>query len=309
MKSIFYILIILAGISLIDSSTAYSCSVCQSGDNAFQFANQALTLSGQTSVRHFQLGIGNRYFNKSNALSPIDGIGTESERELRPSVKLTYISLNHFALSAELPVSFRRLKVADGAGISREHSSGFGDAELSGLWMANLYSRDGKFYSGGISAALKMPTGPNNSRQDGVRIDEHLQSGTGSYDYILGGALVRATCQSRLYSSIYYRHNGTNSFNYHYGNATLFNLGFQRAVYDWLSGSLELNVRHALRDIEDSATAPNTGGSVAYLTPGLRIAVGKVTSLALSVQIPTWKNLYGQQTEKPVFLTGVNIIL
>jgi hypothetical protein len=309
MRSIVRIGLIAALTACASVTSPSACSVCRCGDNAFQFSDQALPLAGQSDIQRFRFSLANTYSTKSNALSPDEGPGTERQREFRPSAKAMYQLSDHFGLSAELPLSFRRLQVTTDDGIEHERSSGFGDAELSTLWMTNFASANGRHYSAGLSASFKLPTGHNNAKSDGARADEHLQGGTGSYDVTLGGAIARSTCASRIFASAYFRRNGTNEFDYHYGNAMLFNLGAQRSFSSVLIGSLQLNGRHARRDFESGAIVDNTGGSVAYMTPGVRVALGEITSLSLSVQIPVWQDLYGTQDEKAVLGTGISFSL
>ncbi len=302
---------ILGALLLLTGSVTPSraCSVCRCGDNAFQFSDQALPLAGQSDIRRFRLSIANLYSTKSNALTPDEGPGMEHQREFRPSAEAMYELTDHLSVSTEFPLSFRRLQVSTDAGSTHERSSGFGDAELSALWMTNFASANGRHYSAGLAGSLKLPTGRNNAQADGARVEEHLQSGTGSYDFTFGGALARSTCASRVFASAYFRRNGTNDFDYHYGNAVLANIGGQRSILSWMIGSLQVNARHARRDLDSKTTVDNTGGSVAYLTPGVRVALGDVTSLSLSVQIPVWQNLYGDQSEKSVLITGLNFSL
>ena len=299
------VLVVMLGFN----SPLIACSVCRCGDNAFQFSDQALPLAGQADAQRLRLSLASSYSTKSNALTPDEGPGQEQQHEFRPSVKAVYQLLDHFAVSGELPLSFRHLTVTTGQGVELQKSSGIGDAELTTLWMTNFASANGRYYSAGLSADFKFPTGHNSAQRDGVRMDEHLQGGTGSYDIVVGGALSRSTCGSRTFTSAYYRRNGSNSFDYHYGNAVLFNLGAQRSISSGVIGSLQLNGRHARQDFEKGAIVNNTGGSVAYLTPGIRFGLGSITSLSLSIQIPVWQSLYGDQSEKPVFVTGVNINL
>ncbi len=309
MKQKMTVLIPILAVALGSFSTATACSVCRCGDNAFQFSDQDLSLSRQADARRLRLSLANSYSTKSNALSPDEGTGTEQQHELRPSIKAVYQLSDHFAFSGELPMSFRRLEVTTADGVERDKSSGVGDAEMTALWMTNFAYKADRHLTVGLSASFKLPTGHNNAQSGGVRADEHLQSGTGSYDIVVGGAFSLATRTNRIFASAYFRSNGTNSFDYHYGNAALFNIGAQRSISSSVTGSLQLNGRHARRDFDSGEIVDNTGGSVAYLTPGVRFGLGTVTSLSVSVQIPVWQDLYGEQNEKSVLITGVNINL
>ena len=53
---------------------------------------------------------------------------------------------------------------------------------------------------------------------------------------------------------------------------------------------------------------PNTGGSILYLTPRAVVDLGKGLVARVGVQIPTWRNLNGEQTEKAVVNAGLTYL-
>jgi hypothetical protein len=240
-------------------------------------------------------------------LSGPDGIGTEHQREFRPSLRLTYNLLDELSFAIEAPFQFRRIVATTTEGADSERSSGFGDTELSAVWMRNISNSDGQFYTGGLSLAIKMPTGNNNIRQAGNRLDEHLQAGTGAYDWQAGAAISRMTCSSRYFSSLYYRHNGASKFAYHYGNAALYNVGGQWPLTDRISVSTQVNGRYAARDLNHNLIEENTGGWVTYLTPGVKLNLTETAAVSVAIQIPVFQQLYGVQTEKAVFSAGFSV--
>ena len=98
------------------------------------------------------------------------------------------------------------------------------------------------------------------------------------------------------------------SVGYHYGNAVLANLGFERKLSGRFNGVLELNFRHAARDeTAPGESDPNTGGSVLYVSPRLLFRLQQGLFLRLGVQLPIVKSLYGDQDEKVNVLTGVTV--
>ncbi len=307
MKKIWVIIIIEALIIGIFAINTQACSVCRCGDNAFLFSEKGYALPGQSPDRHFLFSLANIYSTKSNALAPDEGSGIERQRETRPSLRLTYNLSERLSFSFETPIQFRRIETSMPSGTNRENSFGLGDADLSAIWMTNLAGGDGTFINGGLSFDLKVPTGRNNLSRDSERLDEHLQAGTGSIDWQAGVAVAKSTCSNQIFSSIYYRHNGENKFDYHYGNAIIFNLGSQWPFTTWFSGSIQANNRYAKRDIENRTIVENTGGWVSYLTPGLRFNLNESAGLYAALQIPVIQKLYGSQTEKAVFASGVSV--
>jgi hypothetical protein len=286
-----------------------ACSVCRCGDNAFLFSQRGLEMPGQSMESRFSLSLGNLYSNKSNILSGDEGVGTEHQREIRPSLRMSYNITHSFSFAFELPFQFRKIVATTADGTGNKRSSGIGDAELSAVWMRNLSENNGRFYIGGLSLSAKVPTGRNNLHESGERLDEHLQAGSGSYDWQLGGALSRSTCSSELFVSLYYRTNGTNGFRYHYGNATLYNLGGQWPLTDWLTGSVQINGRYASRDSDHNEVVANTGGWVTYISPGFKVTLSRLSGIYAAVQIPIYQKLFGVQTEKAVLSTGISFQL
>jgi hypothetical protein len=290
-------------------SRVEACSVCRCGDNAFQFSDRGFALADQSETHRFGLNFDNILSSKSAALSGDEGPGTERQREIRPSIRISYSILENLSFALDTPFQMRRITTSRFDGISRDKSSGLGDMELSSVWMQNIWSNDGTFYSAGISMALKLPTGDNKITAAGERIDEHLQAGTGAFDWQLGTALSRVTCASRYFTSLYYRRNGTNDFKYHYGNAMLFNFGGQWPITDRLAGVVQINGRYAARDLDNKIETDNTGGWVTYITPGLRIFITDLVAISSYVQIPAYQKLYGNQSEKTVIKAGLSFQL
>ena len=304
-----YLLIIIISSIITPFAGPKACSVCRCGDNAFLFSQRGMEMPGQSMESRFSLALGNLYSNKSNILSGDEGLGTERQREIRPSLRMSYNLTHNFSFAFELPFQFRKIEATTADGIGNKRSSGIGDAELSTVWMRELSENDGRFYIGGLSFSAKVPTGRNNLRESGERLDEHLQAGSGSYDWQLGGALSRSTCSSELFASLYYRTNGTNDYRYHYGDATLYNLGGQWPLTDWLTGSVQFNGRYASRDSDHNDVVANTGGWVTYLSPGFRVSLSRFSDVYAAVQIPIYQKLFGVQTEKAVLSTGISFQL
>ncbi|MCX6831732.1 MAG: hypothetical protein NT028_06275 [candidate division Zixibacteria bacterium] len=307
MKSAKCLIVLTAVIGCFYTVQLDACSVCRCGDNAFLFSERGFGLPGQTELQRFWFSVGNLYSTKSNALTGDEGTGTERQREIRPSLRMAFNPSQHASFMLELPLQYRRIVVTTADATDRERSSGVGDLELSTVWTHTLSSNNGRFYTGGLAIVAKLPTGSNNLRQMGERLDEHLQAGTGTVDWQLGAAASRLTCTSRFFTSVYYRRNGTNDFGYHYGNAVLFNLGAERPLIAGLTGSLQVNGRYADRDHEIADMVENTGGWVAYISPGLRLSLTQALGISAAVQVPVYQNLYGVQSEKAVLSTGLSV--
>jgi hypothetical protein len=158
---------------------------------------------------------------------------------------------------------------------------------------------------------VKTAWGRNDLRQNGVRVDEHAQPGTGSTD-LFGGisAYYLFDAQSTLFTSVQYRGTGRNDFGYRYGNLTTASLAYERKLSEVFDGVLELDVRHAKRDQVNAAGEidPNTGGSVLYVTPRLLVNLGRGIVVRVAVLIPAAEHLYGVQDEKVTYNAGLTFL-
>ena len=144
-----------------------------------------------------------------------------------------------------------------------------------------------------------------------MRLDEHVQPGTGSTDLFGGLAgFYLFDERSALFASASYRGTGSNDFGYKYGNVALANLAYERKFGERLDTVLELHYRWAREDRVDASGQldPNTGGDILYLTP--RVIVGILGGLVarVAVQIPVWKSLNGVQKEKPLVNAGLTFV-
>jgi hypothetical protein len=142
--------------------------------------------------------------------------------------------------------------------------------------------------------------------------------GTGSYDYGFGTALVHKLDWAVLYSSASYRINREGSLHYEYGDVFLANaaaavpLGHALGI-SWLerfTPALELNYRWADFDEFRHERYRDSGGSILYVTPSLRVELpwwtARAPALRAGVQIPTTSTwLHGFQKEDPIWMVGV----
>jgi len=257
----------------------------------------------------FRLNLQSTYLSKSNALAPDEGIGSESQKEFQPKFRLSYGITHQLSVATELPLSFKSNRASDQDGSSHQHTSGFGDMQMSAVWTEPLGFAANHAFTAGLAVALKVPTGNNNLKRDGERLDEHLQSGTGSYDWQTGLSVSRTSSTTTTFASLYYKRMGTNNHEYHYGNAALYNLGLLYNVSESVTLSAQLNGRSAKSDLEGGDAVENTGGSVTYFSPGVRVPVVPSMNFLLNVQIPIYQNLYGDQTERTVVNGGVSLAI
>ena len=88
------------------------------------------------------------------------------------------------------------------------------------------------------------------------------------------------------------------------------NLGYERKLGKRLDATLELNYRDADRDRVDASGTedPNTGGALLYVTPRLLFDFGRGLVGRLAVQVPAYRDLNGEQTERAVANVGLTVL-
>ena len=303
---------------------ASACSVCLAGDPVYDANGASVGEQGQWNL--FLQGSG---WKKSSGALPPEGPAGGGEEEHSASEKndsrrldlyLGWTPLDRVTLTLNVPFAFNHITEIEGEDKQGFSLSGIGDVSLLGsvvLWR-NRDVLPSTWLEG--RAFLKTPTGNSNQRVHGVQ-DPHLQPGTGSWDFGFGMAAAHQLPLASLYASAFYRVNTQGSLDYEYGDAALANAAVLVPLepvtgVPWLapfSSGAELNYRWAQRDEFQGATYKDSGGSILYATPSLRLALPALAigerlppSLRFSVQIPlTNRWLHGQQEERLLWRIGL----
>ncbi len=294
-------------LGLAGARAAEACSICRCGDPAFAALGLDLFNPGR-----FNLAFDWDRFEKEQGA----GEHEESLVEDRYTLTASYAFSDRLTLLARVPWSSRELTAPEHEELKHgelEHvsASGLSDPELSvnlRLWSAPITSAVGSRSWIGLQAGVKTDWGRNDVTENGERIDEHAQPGTGSTDWIAGLAGVYVLDpQSTLFGSTQYRHTGTNSYGYRYGSITLVNAGFERSFGRVVDGVLEADFRDAGMDQVDDSGAhdPDTGGQMLYATPRLLIRLSQALVGRVSAQIPVAESLNGDQDEHTVWNAGI----
>lgn len=306
-------------VSLTLVSPAFGCSMCRCGDPTFNALGTDVYAQG-----NFRIALDGERFEKEQAISHEHHEGEEEEEEGEEEVaherqvERRYTATFSYAfdrvnLVARIPWSDRTLTTIGESG--EETSKGFADPELYALvrlWSSPFEGELGRRAWISAVGGVKTAWGENDIEEDGERLEEHLQSGTGSTDWFGGfSGVYLLNGQSALFGSVQYRKMGTNDFGYRYGDVRLFNFGYEHKLGKRFDASLEANYRDADQDRIDAEEGfdPNTGGSVLYLSPRLSADFGHGLVGRLSFQIPVADDLDGDQTEKTVANLGLTFLV
>lgn len=218
------------------------------------------------------------------------------------TLSIPYVSRNHGTYGAGTAGA----TAVDATALTTSSNSGIGDVKIVGRY--NGFSED---QSSGLIVGIKLPTGStSNTFSDGSPLDAGLQIGAGSTDIILGGFttgtintygwFVQATAQHAISAKT------LNGAEYRPGDAYVLNTGIRYAGFGAkISPMLQLNIIKRQADTDNGTGAnvpldpvtnvPVSGGTLAYLAPGISVRVGGGASVYGFVQIPIYQNVNSLQ--------------
>jgi len=290
------------------SNPAHACSICRCGDPTFNaLGKEGIAQSG------LRLALDWDGVEKSQGLP---GEDYSKVRESRATLMAAYGLSDRFSIYVRVPFSDRELTETEDGETDHVQHSGLADPELQAqvrLWASSFDAQVGVRSMVYATFGVKTPWGQNDAERNGVRLDEHVQPGTGSTDWFGGlSGSYQVDRHSAIFASAQYRYTGENYAGYQYGRVTLVNLAYEHKLNAKWDAVLEANYRDAGRDRVDSSGAldPDTGGSMLYLTPRLLFDVGGGWVIRASAQIPlSQSGLNGHQDEGTVVNFGLTRLL
>jgi len=302
-----------------------ACSICLAGDPNFSEHGASVQQRGDLSVyvevsgwkRRSGVLPGEHGEEDEEESGGVHGDPFEEADSQRLDLFLSWTPLDRLGLTLDIPFAFNDItehEEGDAVSISQD---GLGDlsASMSYVLWRNREILPSTWFEG--RAFLKFPTGESRQKTKGVR-DKHIQKGTGSWDFGFGMAAIHKLEFTSLYASVFGRINTKGSLDYEYGDVVLANLAalvpLEHATgRSWLqpfTPGLELNYRWAAKDVFDGDLFDDSGGSILYATPSLRIELPwfqgrKAPSVRAAVQIPlTSRWLKGFQNEDERWSVG-----
>lgn len=290
-----------AAAALAVAHPARACSVCACGDPLL-LSNDPAAISGslrlQLDTEYLRVDAGNEE----------DPTATDQLTQWSYRLNAVYRPIEALSLAATLPIVSKSMRmVGGGMSMPMSDATGLGDVEVAArytLWRgADLGVGRGQEIA--ISAGTSTPTGPNDLRFEGVRIDEHGQPGTGSWGPFVG-VHYRLDQRSWIaFASLSGRVHSQNSHDYTYGPSLLWSAHGQYLPAKRIALDLGVDGRYAAADKEGGATAANTGGTVLSAAPGVYLNAIGGAWLFVRGQIPVYKRFRGDQDVLPSVVTGI----
>lgn len=158
-----------------------------------------------------------------------------------------------------------------------------------------------------LYGGFTLPTGKYREKLGG-EIDPGMQAGFGSPSFTVGINTGRGIYKSLSVVADASADFFTRRDNFRFGNEYRFNLAGVQELYGHpqrflakIDGILELNLLHIAPDEEGGGDRQRaSGGTILYLTPGLRFAFPGLqnANLGLAVKLPIWKSLNEQSEQQ-----------
>jgi hypothetical protein len=239
-----------------------------------------------------------------------------TDSNLDAAIGVAYGVTDRLTISAEVPF-IRRERLREG-----EHShsgdvttnevvplgsvSGIGDASVLAKYRVTSGEGGGLALIGGI----KLPTGGTHARSPaGERLETEHQTGTGSWDPILGAAFGASLGWAALDGSVIYQFSGRGAQMTGLGDRLQAGLALSHRFgpserHHAEEGAPHEHHHHASWDVFASTAAEwegrqtiagaverESGGTVVWLTPGVRYNMASELSIAAAVGVPLWQHI------------------
>jgi hypothetical protein len=214
---------------------------------------------------------------------------------------LPWVSRSHTTYGTQL-APFAASDVAPEQ-ISGATVSGLGDIKLITSFQGLLPT-----HNLGLQLGIKLPTGAYGTRVKfqsgpwtGEPLDASLQAGSGSTDLIVGAYYYQAISQNfdafinGQYQAAIAHAQDQPGNDFKPGNAANISFGLRyEADPHWIP-QLQINLTHKNADEGALADAPDTEGTVAYLSPGVTVQAAARLHVYGFVQVPVFSRLDGYQ--------------
>ncbi len=281
---------------------ALACSVCAAGDPLVAAGDAA------PETRSLRLALETEWLTASAGMESMPGMEEDLD-QLTVRAQAVYSPLHHVNLAVSVPF-VRKSVSASGAGMDHgtETWSGLGDVEVGGRWF--LLDRTNfsamRHQSLALSFGSSLPTGADDAKEQGLRVDEHSQLGTGGYGPYVGTLYRLEQSRWHAYGSLSARWRSENRFGYRYGSALAWAVHGQRQLSPGLAVGLGIDGRQAARDEEDGAPVLHTGGLVVAAVPAVHVGFRGLW-ISIRAQLPVATSLRGIQDVGPTVSASLQL--
>ncbi len=278
-------------------SKADACSICTCGD-PLASAGDARGVEGQVRVALDFEAL------SAEAQSDHDPALTDRVDQLTLRPLIAFNPKESVTLLAQVPITRKRFGAIGGPPTLQ---TGLGDVDLGVrvfLWESTSI-RHQRRQSLALSAGSSLPTGSNAAQEDGFRLEEHAQLGTGAIGFNGGVLYAYRADPWNWTAALSVKARLQNPYDYTYGPAALWSLRSDYRLLEKLAVGLGVDGRYAARDLYAGALLPSTGGLVIAAVPSIKVGLVDELWLHGTVQVPFYTHLFGAQHVGPTFLASL----
>jgi hypothetical protein len=273
---------------------------------------------GQDKVDGFSLDLRFDYLNQDQLRHGTDSISATQVNRVAPAAEvedytknqyttltLGYTGKEHWSIQVSVPYISRQHQTWGNGGNPSTPQGYVSDFGLVGDVKAVLnFHPDSTRHNLGLTVGLKLPTGDH--RQNGVSndgtatvtpVDPGLQPGTGTTDIIVGAYYFEPISRDwdHFEQFLYQRAVAGPTDNYRSGDGYNFNIGLRYMSFERVVPQIQINLRHVNTDSGSIADTLSTGGTLAYLSPGVSVKVAQDFKVYAFFQVPIYQNVAGYQ--------------
>lgn len=274
------LLLCAAAMPLWPVGPAQACSVCQCGDYTVTLLGTEKTYAG-------------RWRLAAEWIDRAEAQGGRRTDEQRFNLATAYAVTDRLSLAARLPLVDKQYRDPN---LTGQSARGIGDLDLTARYVISDQTVPARWVYG-VQGGARLPTGETARSSDGTVIDIDAQPGTGALIPAVGGFLGYFQFPWMSYATVQASPRTKGDQGFEPAEHAVLSLTQQYAVNPALSLQLALESRWAGRNRYDGEVDPDSGGTVAYLTPGLAWRIGPELLVGLAAQLPLFENLNGDQDE------------
>ena len=269
---------------------AKACATCGCGDPTLTSLGTgkpfAGRLRGALQLSHRTDAIGQARVNRIEL----------SEQRLDAS--LAYAPLSFWFVGVTLPVVRKQVSYVN---LEQHTRLSLGDIELRNKFFVYQDRDFSPRHLGAVEAGLKLPTAPLERDAQGDLLPLEVQTGTGSFDPILGAsyALFLSPWSGYLSATGSYPTKGIEGARA--SPSLRSTLAAQYQPVNLLALRLGIDTRLDGKARQHDGPEPDSGGFIAYLAPALLLSPLTDLIFTLAVQVPTLNALRGYHDEGPIY--------
>jgi hypothetical protein len=245
----------------------------------------------------------------------MDGDSTVSDplhsrrTELTTNLAAHYGLLNTLQLSAVLPYIYKSEERSDPAGEDHLEADGPGDIAAFVKWRYFRWDAPGEAANLAAIGGLELPTGSDDERDGGARLDPELQPGSGSWDPMLGAAITYEPRRWRFNVFGLYKLNTESPDDHAFGDEVFAEIAMGNRFWlqpypgPFMRLDLLLRYRNEQKARQDGHGLSNTGGDLFTLGVNYAFRVRPSIDLQAAVEVPMYEKVNGVQLAEEVAVT------